>query len=70
MTSYEAEILKKLNLLEKSQQNSVLSYIKSLIRKYDSRHLLKFAGAFTPGDIKQMESAINGGCENIDRNEW
>lgn len=70
MTHYEAQILKSLNLLEKSQQNDVLSYVKSLLKKENKKQLLKLAGAFSAEDIKQMETAIEQGCENIDRNEW
>jgi len=70
MTSHESQILKSLHKLEKSQQNAVLRYVKSLLKKEDKKQLLKFAGAFSSEDIKQMETAIEQGCEKIDRNEW
>ena len=70
MTKHEAQILKNLHLLEKSQQNDVLSYVKMLLKKENKKQLLKFAGAFSAEDIQQMETAIEQGCEKIDRNEW
>ena len=51
-TGYEAEIIRNIHLLEKSRQKSVLSYIKSLLKGGDNKNLLKFAGAFSPEDIK------------------
>ncbi len=69
-TGYEAEIIRNIHLLEKGRQKSVLSYIKSLLKGSDNKNLLKFAGAFSPEDIKEMEEAISQGCENIDSNEW
>jgi hypothetical protein len=41
-----------------------------VLKENDNKNLLKFAGAFNPEDIKEMEDAIAHGCENIDRNEW
>ncbi len=70
MTKYEVEILKKITLLEKSQQNNVLLYIKSLLKGHSKKNLLKFAGIINPEDIKRIESAIQSGCESIDKNEW
>ena len=70
MTYQEAEILKNIHLLESAQQNAVLSYVKSLLKKDHKKQLLKFAGAFSSEDIKQMRTAIEHGCENVDRNEW
>ena len=69
-TGYEAEIMRNIPLLEKARQKSVLEYIKSLLKSRDEKKLLKFAGAFSPQDIKEMEEAISKGCENIDLNEW
>ena len=69
-TGYEAEIIRSIHLLEKGRQKSVLAYIKSLLKGSENKNLLKFAGSFSPEDIKEMEEAIGEGCENIDRNEW
>ncbi|MFN6946264.1 MAG: hypothetical protein ACK4ND_15045 [Cytophagaceae bacterium] len=70
--SFENEILKNLNLLEKDQQNRVLNYIKSLLKnsKGTQIDLLKFAGSFDPKEIQQISKAIEDDCENIDKNEW
>lgn len=67
---YEAEIIRSIQLLGKERQKSVLSYIKSLLKSRMRGGILKFAGAFSPEDIKEMEGAIRSGCENIDRDEW
>ena len=69
-TGYEAEIIRNIHLLEKARQKTVLSYIKSLLKGNDTKNILKFAGVFSPEDIKEMEEAIGQGCENIDGNEW
>jgi len=75
MTSkaFENEFLKGLNLLSKEQQVKVISYVKTLLKKTKSiggDGLLQFAGSFNPKDIQEISSAIEAGCENIDKNEW
>ncbi len=71
-TTVDSQILSSLSDLEKTQKGRVLAFIKSLLKKSngDKSKLVKFAGAFDQQDLLQMESAINQGCENIDRNEW
>ena len=70
--SLENEILKSLNLLEKEQQDRVLNYIKSLLKrsKGSQANLLQFAGSFDSKELEQISKAIEDGCENIDKNEW
>jgi len=34
------------------------------------KQVLKFAGAISRPDLKQMQKAIEAGCEQVDRNEW
>ncbi|HLG34889.1 MAG TPA: hypothetical protein VI757_08430, partial [Bacteroidia bacterium] len=68
------EILRYVNMLEQSSQSKVLAYIKSLFknpgRKKEDKRILQFAGAFSKEDIREMNTAINEGCENPDLNEW
>lgn len=68
----DKEILNNLSFLGKGQKSVVLSYVKSLVKKKkkDSKSILKFSGAFNKTDLRQMEVAIQEGCENIDRNKW
>lgn len=71
--SFENEFLKSLDLLDKEQQGKVLSYIQSLLnrnRNSTQQALLQFAGSIDPKDIQEMNAAIKGDCENIDKNEW
>jgi predicted CopG family antitoxin len=73
-TSPNIEISYYLTLLEKSGQNKVLAYIKTLFkkqpRKKDNKELLNFAGAFSSEDISEINKAIKEGCEKKDLNEW
>lgn len=66
------EIMKYLGSLGKSQQTKVLDYLKTLVRdkRASSSGLLAFAGTIPSGDLKQMEQAIDQGCEHIDAHEW
>jgi hypothetical protein len=66
------EITKYLSSLGKSQQAKVLHFLKSLVQEKHafSSQLISFAGCINAEDLKQMEQAINEGCEHIDSNEW
>ena len=70
----QIEILQYLDMLGKSSQQKVLTFIKTLVpksKKVKSKHpILKYAGAFSKEDVKEMEKAIKENCENIDKNEW
>lgn len=71
--AFENEFLRNLGLLSKEQQNKVLSYVKSLLKKTknsNQQELLQFAGSIDPKDIQEISTAIEAGCENIDKNEW
>lgn len=72
--AFESEFLKGLDLLSKEQQHKVISYIRALLKKADNNNnqhdLLQFAGSFNSKDVKEISSAIEAGCENIDKNEW
>jgi hypothetical protein len=71
--AFENEFLRNLGLLSKEQQNKVLSYAKSLLKRTknsNQQDLLQFAGSIDPKDIQEISKAIEAGCENIDKNEW
>lgn len=71
--AFENEFLKKLGLLNKEQQNKVLDYVKALLKRTKSNNqheLLQFAGSLNSKDVQEMNSAIEAGCENIEKNEW
>ena len=71
--TFENEFLKNLELLSKEQQNRVITYVKALLKRTKSNNqqaLLQFAGSFKSKDVQEISSAIEAGCENIDKNEW
>jgi lipopolysaccharide biosynthesis regulator YciM len=71
--TFENEFLKGLDQLTKEQQDKVISYIKALLKRTKSNPnsgLLQFAGSLNPKDVEEISSAIEAGCENIDKNEW
>ncbi len=71
--AFENEFLKSLELLSKEQQNRAITYVKALLKRTKSNNqeaLLQFAGSFKSKDAQEISSAINAGCENIDKNEW
>jgi hypothetical protein len=72
--TFENEFLKGLDLLSKEQQDKVISYVKALLKRAKSNKLhsglLQFAGSLNPKDVQEISSAIEAGCENIDKNEW
>lgn len=75
MTSkaFENEFLKGLDLLTKDQQQKVISYLRALLKRTKNRNqqnLLQFAGSFKSKDLQEINSAIEAGCEKIDKNEW
>lgn len=71
--AFETEFLKNLDLLSKEQQNKVITYIQTLLKRSKTNNhqtLLKFAGTLNAKEAQEIGSAIEAGCENIDRNEW
>jgi hypothetical protein len=71
--TFENEFLKGLDLLSKEQQDKVISYVRALLKRTKSNNqqaLLQFAGSFKSKDVQEISSAIEAGCENIDKNEW
>lgn len=71
--AFENEFLKSLELLTKDQQNRAITYVKALLKRTKTNNqqaLLQFAGSFESRDVQEISSAIEAGCENIDKNEW
>ncbi len=71
--AFENEFIRNLGLLSREQQNKVLSYIKSLLKRTKNTNhqsLLQFAGSIDPKGIQEISAAIEAGCEKIDANEW
>ena len=66
------EIMKYLSSLGKAKQEKVLDFLKSLVKDKNppSAQLLSFAGSIHSDDLKQIEQAINDGCEHIDEHGW
>lgn len=53
------------------QQLKLLEFVESMIsEKRNKGDLLKFAGAIEKSELDLMQTAIEEGCEKIDRNEW
>ncbi len=70
--STQNQILETIKSFNKEQQFKLLEFIKSIKpeKRKKGKDLLKFVGSIPKSDLKIMESSINSGCENIDKNEW
>jgi len=66
------EIMKYLSSFGKFKQEKVLDFLRSPVdeKQPSSSNLLPFAGSIKPDDLKQIEQAINEGCEHIDEHGW
>ena len=65
------EIMDELFSLSLEQQHQVLRFVRSLKLPAgtEGRSLLRFAGCINPTDLKEMEAAIEDGCERVG-DEW
>lgn len=68
----DTQLLKYFHSLAKPQQLDVLNYLKSLLKKdsLSNKELLALAGSISSQDLKLMDEAIKGDCEQIDKDEW
>ena len=74
----ETKILTYLRMLGSTQQNKVLSYIKSLIASPKQtptpnpkkKAVLKWAGSIDLASLEEMELAIDEAFNKVDLNEW
>jgi hypothetical protein len=72
--SFQREILEQLEQLAEVQQKQVLEFAQSLASSKPlgepGANLLRWAGLIPPDDLREMERAIEEGCEQVDENGW
>ena len=72
--SFEQEITSHLHKLSPEQQKQVLSFVRTLAEEKPAgvpgKELLRFVGAIALDDLKEIEKAIDEGCEQVHMNEW
>ena len=66
------QILKEVNQLNSDQQQEVLGFARLLRLNggIPGKKLLRFAGAISPADLKEMSQVIEDGCERVDPDAW
>ena len=70
-TEIRQQILSALDHLNKLQQESLLVFIMSLIKKSNNKpDILKMSGKIEKDDLQLMEKAIQEDCEKINPDEW
>lgn len=69
-----SEIVTRLKTLPDNLQRQVLIFVEALqssqIRGTPGKQLRQFAGTISPDDLKQIEEAIEIGCEQVDVHGW
>jgi hypothetical protein len=74
MATIDKEIVKLLHRLPEAQRQRVLDFARELAEIKPSgipgADLLCFAGSIPPDDLKQMNDAIEDGCETVNLGEW
>jgi Sec7-like guanine-nucleotide exchange factor len=68
--SISKEIKKSILSLDKTDQNKVLNYVRSLLKNKKSSDFSTYFGSLTKEDAKSIKNAVEKGCEKIDHNEW
>ena len=72
--SIKKQILDQVSKLPLAQQQLVLNFASSLMRKsprgVPGKDLLTFAGCIKAADVEAMSRAIEEGCERVDVNGW
>ena len=72
--SIKKQILDQVSKLPLAQQQLVLNFASSLMRKIPrgvpGKDLLTFAGSIKAADVEAMSKAIEEGCERVDVNGW
>jgi hypothetical protein len=71
-------VVRMLEKLPESQQKKVAAHLRSYLagtraprhKGNPGKRILKFAGTIPQSDLKQIQKAIEAGCEQVDRNEW
>ena len=68
------KVIEKLDTLPENLQRQVLEFVQALQvfaqRGVPGKQLLEFAGAIPSDDLETMRQTIEGGCEQVDLNEW
>ena len=68
------EIINQIGQLDYEYQKRVLDFARALAmtesKGMPGKRLLAFTGAINLNDLKNMEHAIEDGCEKVDRDEW
>jgi hypothetical protein len=72
------ELIEALDQLAEPEQRALLNYARQLRGKTPTlapkgvpfESLRRFMGSIPSEDLKQIETAIEEGCEGIDRDEW
>jgi hypothetical protein len=68
------KIINRLDRLPVKLQKKVLEFMNSLVtpksQGASGRDLICFAGSIPSKALKDMEQAIEQGCEKVDINEW
>ena len=68
--SISKEIKKSILSLDKTDQNKVLNYVRSLLKNKKGSDFSTYFGSLTKEDAKSIKNAVEKGCEKIDQNEW
>ena len=70
----QERILEQVNRLGPDAQLQVLEFARTLAsdrpRGEPGKHLLKLIGCIPQDDLKEIEEAIQKGCEQVDPNGW
>lgn len=74
MSAVERELQRRLSRLGPAEKAQVLEYTRALGEPRQQgtpgKALLRFAGSIPPEDLREMEDAIEGGCEQVDPDGW
>ncbi len=72
--SVKEAILDEVNKLSEAEQEQVLAFARELStpapRGEPGGNLLKLVGCIPSEDLREMEQAIEEGCEQVDPNGW
>ena len=70
----QGQILEQLSGLPDDQQRQVLDFARALAMSsplgIPGKDLLRFGGLISEEDLKQMNAAIEDGCERVDAHKW
>jgi mRNA-degrading endonuclease RelE of RelBE toxin-antitoxin system len=68
--SISKEMQKSIQSLDKTDQNKVLNYVRSLLKNKKGSDFPTYFGSLTKEDAKSIKNAVEEGCKKIDHNEW